>query len=90
MMRQFTPPGLHLPGPGLPMGMSLIYYDAQIGFKVRKKPKQAKKTVEMNSEDRNKLSMAFISPQTVKCSPMPLHFPHGPDGSPSFPEEKNG
>ena len=51
-------------------------------------PKRAKKTVKLNSEDRNKLRMAFISPQTVKCSPMQLHFPHGPDGSPSLPEEK--
>ena len=88
MMRQFTPLGLHLLGPRLPMGMSLIYYDAQIGFTVRKKPKQAETAVKMNLEDRNKLSMAFTSPQTVKCSPMQLHFPHGLDGSPSFPEEK--
>ena len=88
MMRQFTPPGLHLSGPRLPMGMSLIYYDAKIGFTVRKKPKQAETAVKMNSKDRNKLIMAFISPQIVKCSPMQLHFPHGPDGSPSFPETK--
>ena len=53
-----------------------------------KKPKQVETTAKMNSEDRNKLIMAFISPQTVKCSPMQLHFPHGPDVSPSFPEEK--
>ena len=32
--------------------------------------------------------MAFISPQTVKYSLMQLHFPQGPNGSPSFPEEK--
>ena len=70
MMRQFTPLGLHLSGPRLPMGMSLIYYDTQIGFKVKKKPKQAETAVEMNSEDRNKLSMAFISPKTVNCSPL--------------------
>ena len=44
----------------------------------------------MNSEDRNKLSMAFISPQTMKCSPIQLHFPHGLDGSPNLPKEKNG
>ena len=88
MMRQFTPPGLHLSGPRFPMGMSLLYYDAQIGFIVRYKPKQAETDVKMNSEDRNKLSMAFISPQTVKCSPMQLHFPHGPNGSTSFPEAK--
>ena len=24
----------------------------------------------------------------MKCSPMQLHFPHGPDVSPSFPEAK--
>ena len=70
------------------MGMSLIYYDAQIGFTVRNKPKEAKKAMKMNSEDINKLSMAFISPQTMKCSLMQLHFPHGPNGSPSFPEAK--
>ena len=70
------------------MGMSLMYYDAQIGFTVRNKSKHAEIAVKMNSKDKNKLSMAFISPQTVKCSPMQLHFPHGPDGSPSFPEAK--
>ena len=52
------------------------------------KPKKAEKVVKMNSEDKNELIMAFISPQTVKCSPMQLHFPHGPTGSPSFPEAK--
>ena len=88
MMRLFTPSRLHLPGPRLPMGMSLIYYDAQIGFTVRNKPKQVETTVKMNLEDINKLIMAFISLQTVKCSPMQLHFPHGPNGSPSFPEAK--
>ena len=70
------------------MGMSLMYYDAQIGFTMKNKPKQAETAVEMNSEDQNKLSMAFISPKTMKCSPMQLHFPHGPYGSPSFLEAK--
>jgi len=90
MIRQFTPPGLHLSGPRLRMGMSLIYYDSKIVFTVKNKPKQAETVVEMNSEDRNKLSTNFISPETENCSPMQLHFPHGPNGSPSFPEEKNG
>ena len=68
------------------MGSSLIYYDAQIGFTLINKPKQAEATVEMNSKDRNKLIVDFISPQTTKCIPMHLHFPHGPDGSPSLLE----
>ena len=51
-------------------------------------PKQAKPAVKLNSEDRNKLKIAFVSPQTVKYSPIQLHFPHGPHGSPRFPEEK--
>ena len=84
MMRHFTPPGLHLPGPRLPMGMSLIYYDAQIGNIVRKKPTQTKPAVKMNSEHRKKLKMTLISFKTVKCSPMQLHFPQGRYGSPSF------
>ena len=70
MMRKFTPPGLHMPGPRLPMGMSLIYYDAQIGNIVRKRPKHTKPIVKMNSEHRKKLRMTLISPKTVKCSPM--------------------
>ena len=86
MMSQFTPPGLHLLGPRLPMGMSLIYFDAQIGNTMRKRPKQAKPPVKMNSKGRNKLKMTFISPKTVKCSLMQPHFPHGPDGSPSLPK----
>ena len=88
MMRQFTTPGLHLLGPRLPMGMSLIYYDAQIGNTVRKRPKQTKPTVKMNSEHRNKLRMTLISPKIVKCSPMQRHFPQGLDGSPRFSEVK--
>ena len=51
-------------------------------------PKQAKPAVKLNSKDRNKLNMAFVSPQTVKYSPIQLHFPDGPYGSPSFPKEK--
>jgi hypothetical protein len=88
MMRQFTPPGLHLSGPRLPMGMSLIYYDAQNGITVRKRPKQTKPAVKMNSEHRKKLKMTLFSPKTVKGSPMQLHFPQGPDGSSSFSEVK--
>ena len=60
MMRQVTPPGLHLSGPRLLMGMSLIYYDAKIGFIVKKKPKHAQIAMEMNSKDRNKLIMALF------------------------------
>ena len=70
------------------MGMSLIYYDAQIGNTMRKIPKQTKPAVKMNSEHRNKLRMTLISPKTVKCTPMQLCFPQGPDGSPSFSEVK--
>ena len=88
MMRQFTPPGLHLSGPRLPMGMSLIYYDAQIGNIVRRRPKQKKPAVKMNSECRKKLRMTLISPKIVKCSQMQLHIPQGPDGSPRFSEVK--
>ena len=88
MMRQFTPPGLHLLGPRLSTGMSLLFYDAQIGFTVRKRPKNTKPAAQMNSEGINKLRMTFISPKTVKCSPMQLHFPQGPYGSPSFFEVK--
>ena len=62
------------------MGMSLLYYDAQIGNIVRKGPKQEKPVVKLTSEYRNKLKMAFVSPQTVKYSPKQLHFPNGPDG----------
>ena len=88
MMRQFTPPGLHLLGPRLPMGMSLIYYDAQIGNTVRKRPKITKPTMKMNSKHRNKLIITLISPKIVKSGPMQLHFPQGPDGSRSFSEVK--
>ena len=55
---------------------------------MRKRPKQEKLAVKLNSEDRNKLKMAFVSPQTMKYNPIQLHFPDGPSGSPSFPEEK--
>ena len=55
---------------------------------MRKITKQEKPAVKLNSKDINKIIMAFISPKTVKYSPMQLHFPHGLDGSPSFHEEK--
>ena len=88
MMRQFTPPGLHLLGPRLPMGMSLIYYDAQIGNTVKRRPKQTKPAVKMNSECRNQYKLTFFSPQMVKHSPKQLKLPLGPDGSHCFLEEK--
>ena len=50
--------------------------------------KKVEKTMKLISKDRNKLKMAFVSPQTVKYSPIQLHFPDGPSGSPSFPEAK--
>ena len=75
MMRQFTPLGLNLLSQRLPMGMSLIYYDAKIGNTVRKSPKQTKLAMKMNSEHRKKLKLTLISPKKVKCSPMQLHFP---------------
>ena len=49
-------------------------------------PKHEKPVVKLNSEDINKLKMAFVSPKIVKYSPIQLHFPDGPGGSPSFPE----
>ena len=54
---------------------------------MRKIPKQENHAMKLNSEDRNKLKMAFVSPQIVKYSPIQLHFPDGPDGSPNFPED---
>jgi hypothetical protein len=45
---------------------------------MRKRPKQAKPAVKMNSEYRKKLKMTLFSPKTVKGGPMQLHFPHGP------------
>ena len=51
-------------------------------------PNQAKKAVNLILEDRNKLKMASISPQTVKYNPIQLHLPDGPRGSFLFPEEK--
>ena len=44
-------------------------------------PKQEKKAMNLNLEDRNKLKIAFVSPQTVKYNPIQLHLPDGPDGS---------
>ena len=55
---------------------------------MRKIPKQEKTAMKLNLEAINKLRMDFISPQTVTYSPMQLHSPHGPNGSPRFPEEK--
>ena len=51
-------------------------------------PKQEKSAMKLNSEVKIKLKMAFVSPQIVKYSPIQLHFPDGPSGSPSFPEAK--
>ena len=87
-MRQFTPLGLHLLGPRLPMGMSLLYLVTQNGYTVRNMPKQEKPTVKLTSEERNKLKMAFVSPQTVKYNPIQLHLPDGPSGSFLFPNAK--
>ena len=42
----------------------------------------------LTSEDRNKLKMAFVSPQTVKYNPIQLHLPDGPDVPFLFPEAK--
>ena len=42
----------------------------------------------LTSEDRNKLKMAFVSSQTMKYNPIQLHLPDGPSGSFLFPEEK--
>ena len=55
---------------------------------MRNMPKQAETTMKLNSEDKNKLKMTFVSPQTVNYSLIQLHFPHGPHGSPSFHEAK--
>ena len=88
MMRQFTPPGLHLPGPRLPMDMSLIYYDAKIGNTLKIWSKQTKPAIKMNSECRNQYKLTFVSPQMVKHSPKQLQHPLGLDGSLSFPEAK--
>ena len=41
-------------------------------------PKQEKKAVNLTSKDRNKIKMAFVSPQTVKYNPIQLHLPDGP------------
>ena len=44
----------------------------------------------MNLEHKKKIRMTMISPKTVKCSPMQLRFPQGPDGSLRFFEVQNG
>ena len=51
-------------------------------------PKQEKKAVNLTSEDKNKLKMAFVSPQTMKYNPIQLHLPDGPGGSFLLSEEK--
>ena len=51
-------------------------------------PKKAKQVVNLTLEDRNKLKMAFVSPQTMKYNPKQLHLPDGPSGSFLFPEAK--
>ena len=42
----------------------------------------------LTSEDRNKLKVAFVSPQTVKYNPIQLHLPDDTRGPFLFPEEK--
>ena len=51
-------------------------------------PKQEKQAVNLTSQDRNKLKMAFVSPQIVKYNRIQLHLPDGLGGSFLFPEEK--
>ena len=51
-------------------------------------PKYAKKAMNLTSKDKNKLKMAFVSPQTVKYNPIQPHLPDGPDGYFLFPKEK--
>ena len=80
-MRQFTPLGLHLLGPRLPMGMSLIYPCSKWYYNEKKAKKQAKPAVKTNSEYKQKLKMALLSPKIVKVDPMQLLFPQGPYGS---------
>ena len=57
-------------------------------YTVKYMPKNEKKAVNLTSEDKNKLKMAFVSPQTVKYNPIHLHLPDGPGGPFLFPEEK--
>ena len=87
-MRHFTPPWLHLLGPKLPMGMSLLYYVSQNGYTIRNMLEKAKNAVKLNSKDRNRLKMAFVSPQIVKYSSIQLHFLDAPNGYLRFHEEK--
>ena len=51
-------------------------------------PKHVKPAVKLTSKDRNKLKMAFVSPQIVKYNPIQLHLLDGPSGSFLFCEEK--
>ena len=48
-------------------------------------PKHAKPAMKLNLEDRIKLKMVFVSPQTVKYIPIQLHLPDGPSVSFLFP-----
>ena len=50
MIRQFTPPGLHLPGPRPPNGHVLALIMLNFVNTVIKKPKKVKKSVKMSSE----------------------------------------
>ena len=87
-MRQVTPLGLHLPVQGSPMVCPCSIKLLKNGYIVKNMPKQVKKAVNLTSKDRNKLKMAFISPQIVKYNPIQLHLPDGPSGSFLFPEAK--
>ena len=58
------------------------------GYTVKYMPKQEKKAMNLTSEDRNKLKMAFFSPQIVNYNPIHIHLPDGPGGSFLFSEEK--
>lgn len=51
-------------------------------------PKQAKQATNLTSEDRNKLKMAFVSPQTMKYNPIQPHLLDGPGGPFLFPQAK--
>ena len=84
-MRLFTPPGLHLLVQGSPMVCPCSINLLKNGYIVKYMPKKAKQAVNLHSEDRKKLKMSFVSPQTVKYNPIQLHLPNGPF---LFPKEK--
>ena len=50
MIRHFTPPGLHLPGPRPPNGHVLALIMLKISYTVLRKPKQEKIAIEMSLE----------------------------------------